>query len=46
MPFRFKARAWELMSAESISMHDAIGSNLFYHTKEGKILRTVPKDTV
>jgi NADH-quinone oxidoreductase subunit G len=43
-PFRFKARAWELMSVESISMHDAIGSNLFYHTRDGKILRTVPKD--
>ncbi len=43
-PFRFKARAWELMSAEGVSMHDAIGSNLYYHTRHGKILRTVPKD--
>ncbi len=43
-PFRFKARAWELMSAEGVSMHDAIGSNLYYHTNRGKILRTVPKD--
>ncbi len=43
-PFRFKARAWELMSAEGISMHDAIGSNLYYHTRHGKVLRTVPKD--
>jgi NADH-quinone oxidoreductase subunit G len=43
-PFRYKARAWELMSAEGISMHDAIGSNLFYHTRQGEILRTVPKD--
>ena len=43
-PFRYKARAWELMSADGISMHDAIGSNLYYHTRHGKILRTVPKD--
>jgi NADH-quinone oxidoreductase subunit G len=43
-PFRFKARAWELMSAQGVSMHDAIGSNLYYHTRQGKILRTVPKD--
>lgn len=43
-PFRYKARAWELMSAQGISMHDAIGSNLFYHTRQGKILRTVPRD--
>ena len=43
-PFRFKARAWELMSAPGVSMHDAIGSNLFYHTRHGEILRTVPRD--
>ncbi|MBL4659465.1 MAG: NADH-quinone oxidoreductase subunit G [Alcanivoracaceae bacterium] len=43
-PFKFKARAWELMSANGISMHDAIGSNLYYHTHKGEILRTVPKD--
>jgi len=43
-PFRFKARAWELMATAGISMHDAIGSNLYYHTRQGKILRTVPKD--
>ena len=43
-PFRYKARAWELMSAEGVSMHDAIGSNLYYHTRQGEILRTVPKD--
>ncbi len=43
-PFRFKARAWELMSAQGVSMHDAIGSNLYYHTRHGKILRTVPRD--
>ena len=43
-PFRYKARAWELMSSEGVSMHDAIGSNLYYHTRDGKILRTVPKD--
>lgn len=43
-PFRFKARSWEMMSADGVSMHDAIGSNLYYHTYRGKILRTVPKD--
>ena len=43
-PFRFKARAWELMSATGVSMHDAIGSNLYYHSRHGKILRTVPRD--
>lgn len=43
-PFRFKARAWELIARESIGYHDAIGSNLFLHTRRGAVLRTVPKD--
>jgi len=43
-PFRFKARAWELMATSAVSMHDAIGSNLYYHTRNGSILRTVPQD--
>ncbi len=43
-PFRFKARAWELIARESIGYHDAIGSNLFLHTRRGEVLRVVPKD--
>lgn len=43
-PFRYKARAWELMASSGISMHDGLGSNLFYHTRNGEILRTVPQD--
>lgn len=43
-PFRYKARAWELMATSAISMHDGVGSNLFYHTRNGDILRTVPQD--
>ncbi|MGJ8663085.1 MAG: NADH-quinone oxidoreductase subunit NuoG [Marinicella sp.] len=43
-PFRYKARAWELMASSGISMHDGIGSNLYYHTRNGEILRTVPQD--
>ncbi len=43
-PFRYKARAWELMSNSAISMHDGVGSNLYYHTRNGDILRTVPQD--
>ncbi|WP_395375523.1 NADH-quinone oxidoreductase subunit NuoG [Marinicella sp. W31] len=43
-PFRYKARVWELMASSAISMHDAIGSNLFYHARQGEILRTVPQD--
>jgi NADH-quinone oxidoreductase subunit G len=43
-PFRFKARAWELIARESIAYHDALGSNLWLHTRRGEVLRTVPRD--
>ncbi|HET7611369.1 MAG TPA: NADH-quinone oxidoreductase subunit NuoG [Rhodanobacteraceae bacterium] len=42
--FQFKARAWELIAKASIGYHDALGSNLWLHTKRGKVLRTVPRD--
>ena len=43
-PFRFKARAWELIARESIGYHDALGSNLWLHTRRGEVLRTVPRE--
>ncbi|WP_154224429.1 NADH-quinone oxidoreductase subunit NuoG [Marinicella rhabdoformis] len=43
-PFRYKARAWELMATSAVSMHDAVGSNMYYHTRNGDILRAVPQD--
>ncbi|MBR0345634.1 MAG: NADH-quinone oxidoreductase subunit G [Rudaea sp.] len=42
--FRFKARAWELIARESIGYHDALGSNLWLHTRRGDVLRAVPRD--
>jgi len=42
--FRFKARAWELIARESIGYHDALGSNLWLHTRRGEVLRAVPRD--
>ena len=43
-PFRFRARAWELVAKESIGYHDALGSNLYHHVRRGEILRSVPRD--
>lgn len=43
-PFRFKARAWELKSRASVAAHDALGSNLFHHSYQNKIVRTVPRE--
>lgn len=43
-PFRFRARAWEMLSHPSIAPHDAIGSNLYIHQVQGTIKRVVPRD--
>lgn len=42
--FQFKARPWELTARESLGYHDAMGSNLFLHTRRGEVLRAVPRD--
>jgi NADH-quinone oxidoreductase subunit G len=43
-PFQFQARAWELIARPSVAYHDALGSNLWLHTRRGEVLRTVPRD--
>jgi NADH-quinone oxidoreductase subunit G len=43
-PFRFKARAWELVARDSLGYHDALGSNLHLHIHRGQVVRTVPRD--
>ena len=42
--FRFRARPWELIAKESLGYHDALGSNLFLHSRRGDVLRSVPRD--
>lgn len=42
-PFRYKARAWELVRVPAIGFHDGMGSNLFFHTQHEKVLRVVPR---
>ena len=42
--FQFRARPWELIAKESLGYHDAMGSNLFLHTRRGEVLRTVPRE--
>jgi len=43
-PFRFAARAWELVAKPSVAAHDGVGSALYYHTRRGQILRCVPRE--
>jgi len=43
-PFRYKARAWELTAHDSIAPHDAVGSNIEFHTRRNEVLRVVPRE--
>ena len=43
-PFRFAARAWELVARPSIALHDGVGSSLYHHVRRGQVLRTVPRE--
>ncbi len=43
-PFRFAARAWELVARPSVGVHDGVGSLLYHHVRGGRILRSVPRD--
>lgn len=43
-PFRFTARAWELLSHDAVAPHDAVGSNIHLHHMRGQIKRVVPRE--
>lgn len=43
-PFRFQARAWELQARPSVSPHDCLGSNLYFHVINHKVFRTLPRE--
>ncbi|MCU0766497.1 MAG: NADH-quinone oxidoreductase subunit NuoG [Gammaproteobacteria bacterium] len=43
-PFRYKARAWELVQRDGVAPHDCVGSNVHVHVRRGEVLRVVPRD--
>ena len=43
-PYRYRARAWEMLQHETISPHDCSGARLFTHTLRGKVMRNVPRN--
>lgn len=43
-PFRFTARAWELQQFPTLPAHDCIGSNAYAHTRNGAVMRVVPRE--
>lgn len=42
-PFRFAARTWEMLALPGVSVHDALGSNLWGHSLRGRLMRIVPR---
>ncbi len=44
LPFRYKARGWELASHRGVSPHDGLGSNLNVQTLRGKVMRVLPAE--
>lgn len=43
-PSRYRARAWEYRQAPTVAPHDGVGSNLFVHTHNGRVMRVVPRE--
>ena len=43
-PFRFSARAWEMIQRETIAPHDCVGSNLSVHTRGNEVMRVAPRE--
>lgn len=43
-PSRYTARPWELTQHAAVAAHDCIGSNLYIHTRNNKVIRVVPRD--
>jgi len=42
-PYRYSARAWEMVQRSTISPHDCVGSNMHAHVLRGRIKRIVPE---
>ncbi len=43
-PYRFTARAWEMLSHPGVAPHDCMGANIDLHQVRGTVKRVVPRD--
>lgn len=43
-PFRYTARAWELLRRKSVSPHDSLGANLVVQVKHDNVMRVLPRE--
>ncbi len=42
-PYRYSARAWEMVQSATIAPHDCVGSNIYAHVLRGTVKRIVPR---
>ncbi|MFQ5994071.1 MAG: NADH-quinone oxidoreductase subunit NuoG [Acidiferrobacterales bacterium] len=42
-PFRFTARAWELLQRSGVSPHDCVGTNLTVEVRSNRVMRVLPR---
>ena len=42
-PYRYSARAWEMVQHATVAPHDCVGTNIFAHVLRGTIKRIVPR---
>ena len=43
-PYRYSARAWEMVQHATIAPHDCVGSNIYAHVLRGTVKRIVPRN--
>lgn len=43
-PSRYQSRPWELTQHPTVSVHDCVGANLYLHSRNSDVIRTVPRD--
>jgi NADH-quinone oxidoreductase subunit G len=43
-PYRYSARAWEMLQRPAVSPHDCAGSNMYAHVLRGTVKRIVPRE--
>lgn len=43
-PYRYSARAWEMLQRPAVGAHDCVGSNLNVHSLRGTVKRVVPRE--
>ena len=43
-PFRYSARAWELIDVPGVSPHDCVGTNTIVQVRRNKVMRVLPRE--